>query len=105
MQNVRFLALAVVMILCLSQSSRSADHVDGPAASADPAADITDVFAWMSPDAQRVFLVMDLVRNATAASRFSSRASREIWPRSRASPRGSRTPSSGRAKRGAKLAR
>ena len=71
MQTFRFLALAIVMMLCLSQSSRSADHVDGPAASADPAADITDVFTWMSPDAQRVFLIMSLVRNATTASKFS----------------------------------
>src|SRR5215831_16142257 len=59
------------MMLCLSQSSRSADHVDGPAASADPAADITDVLAWMSPDAKSVFLIMSLVRNATTASKFS----------------------------------
>jgi hypothetical protein len=71
MQTVRFLVLAIVMMLFLSQSSRSADHVDAPGASADPAADITDVFAWMSPDAQRVFLIMSLVRNATTASRFS----------------------------------
>ena len=71
MQTVRFLVLAIVMMLFLSQSSRSADHVDGPAASANPAADITDVFAWMSPDAQRVFLIMSLVRNATTASKFS----------------------------------
>ena len=62
MQTVRFLVLAIVMMLFLSQSSRSADHVDAPGASADPAADITDVFAWMSPDAQRVFLNMSLVR-------------------------------------------
>jgi len=72
MQTFRFLVLALVMMLCLSQSSRSADHVDGPRASADPAADITDVFAWMSPDAQRVFLGMNLIRNATPASRFSN---------------------------------
>jgi hypothetical protein len=72
MQMFRFLALAIVMMLCLSQSSRSADHVDGPAASADPAADITDVFVWMSPDAQRVFLIMSLTRNATTTSRFSN---------------------------------
>ena len=72
MQTFRFLVLAIVMMLCLSQSSRAADHIDGPAASADPAADITDVFAWMSPDAQQVFLVMDLVRNATTTSRFSN---------------------------------
>jgi hypothetical protein len=71
MRRFRFIALAIVMLLFLSQSSRSADHVDGPEASADPAADITDVFAWMAPDAQDVFLVMDLVRNATTASKFS----------------------------------
>src|SRR5262245_51985110 len=55
------------------QPARGADHADGPRASADPAADITDVFAWMSPDAKRVNLVMDLVRNATPASRFSDK--------------------------------
>lgn len=49
----------------------AADHVDGPRASADPAADITDVYAWTSPDASRLNLVMDLVRNASTASRFS----------------------------------
>jgi hypothetical protein len=71
-QTFRFLTLVIAMMLCLSQSSRSADHVDAPGASADPAADITDVFAWMSPDAQRVFLIMSLTRNATTASRFSN---------------------------------
>jgi len=70
-KKLRLIAVAILATLLLSQSSRSADHVDGPAASADPAADITDVFAWMSPDAQRVFLVMSLVRNATTASKFS----------------------------------
>lgn len=49
----------------------AADHVDGPQASADPAADITDVFAFMTADAQRVILVMDLTRNANTESRFS----------------------------------
>jgi len=72
MKKFRLLALAILGLMFLSQSSRSADHIDGPAASADPTADITDVFAWMSPDAQRVFLVMDLVRNATTASKFSN---------------------------------
>jgi uncharacterized protein DUF4331 len=71
MRQVRLLVLVMLALLILCQSTRSADHVDGPAASADPAADITDVFAWMSPDAKTVFLVMDLVRNATAASKFS----------------------------------
>jgi len=49
----------------------AADHADGPAAKADPSADITDVFAWMSADATHIYLAMDLVRNATTASKFS----------------------------------
>jgi hypothetical protein len=71
MKQCRFLVLVVLALLVLCQSTQSADHVDGPAASADPTADITDVFAWMSPDTTAVFLAMDLVRNATTASRFS----------------------------------
>lgn len=66
----------IVFLLLLSLGitpipSFAADHVDGPRASADPAADITDVFAWMSPNASDVYLVMGLVRNATTESRFS----------------------------------
>jgi hypothetical protein len=64
-------ALGCLCATLLCRPVRAADHADGPAASADPSADITDVFAWMSPDASRVNLVMDLVRNASAASKFS----------------------------------
>jgi hypothetical protein len=71
MKQSRLLAFVMLALLVLCQPTQSADHVDGPAASADPAADITDVFAWMSPDALSVFLAMNLVRNATPASRFS----------------------------------
>lgn len=71
MRKTWLIAVVVMAIAFLSQPTRSADHIDGPRASADPAADITDVFAWMSPDARTMFLVMDLVRNATSASRFS----------------------------------
>jgi len=49
----------------------AADHIDGPQAAADPAADITDAFAWMTPDARKVILVMDLTRNANSGSKFS----------------------------------
>lgn len=63
--------LAVGALTVMGAAARAADHADGPAASADPSADITDVFAWMSADANRVYLVMDLVRNASAASKFS----------------------------------
>ena len=67
-----------VLILALTlasiggfQTARAADHVDGPRASADPAADITDVFTWMTADASKVIIATDLTRNATAESRFS----------------------------------
>jgi len=64
-------ALAAGVLVLHGAPVRAADHADGPAASADPSADITDVFAWMSADASRVYLLMDLVRNASATSKFS----------------------------------
>ena len=45
--------LAAAALLVWPQA-RAADHADGPAASADPTADITDVLAWMSPDARQL---------------------------------------------------
>ena len=63
-------ALLAAAVLALP-AAYAADHIDGPAASLDPAADITDVFAWMSSDASRVYLVMDLTRDASTSSRFS----------------------------------
>src|ERR1700704_4958419 len=71
MKQSRLLVVVMLALLVLCQPTQSADHVDGPRASADPTADITDVFAWMSPDSLSVFLAMNLVRNATPASRFS----------------------------------
>jgi hypothetical protein len=41
----------------------AADHKDGPAVTADPAADVTDVYAWMSADKSKVDLVMDVYPN------------------------------------------
>jgi len=81
----KVIGLGVLMIGVSFQSSRAADHADGPRASADPAADITDVFAWMSPDATKVNLSMDLVRNATPASRFSDGVQYVFHTTSRAS--------------------
>lgn len=64
-------ALAAMALAAGMGVASAADHIDGPQASADPAADITDVFAWMTPDASKVILVMDLTRNADVTSRFS----------------------------------
>jgi uncharacterized protein DUF4331 len=71
MRRAWFIGIGVLVAGWLLQPAWAADHADGPAAKADPSADITDVFAWMSPDASRLILIMDLVRNASTASRFS----------------------------------
>src|SRR6266446_6932046 len=71
MRRIWLIGIGVLAASWLLRPAWAADHADGPAAKADPSADITDVFAWMSPDASRLILIMDLVRNASTASRFS----------------------------------
>ena len=71
MRKLWVLALGLLVLGCWTQQSRAADRADGPAASADPSADITDVYAWMSPDANRAYLVMDVAGSAGSAPRFS----------------------------------
>jgi hypothetical protein len=63
---------ALAVILFAAPLALAADHQDGPAATADPSADITDVFAWMSPDASMVNLVMDVFPFATGTPLFSN---------------------------------
>jgi hypothetical protein len=70
-RNGTWIAIAAIAFAFAATTARAADHADGPRASADPSADITDLFAWTSPDTARVNLVMDLVRNATPGSKFS----------------------------------
>lgn len=62
---------AMAVTLFAAPLALAADHQDGPAATADPAADITDVFAWMSSDASKVNLVMDVFPFATGTPLFS----------------------------------
>ncbi|WP_394846292.1 DUF4331 domain-containing protein [Pendulispora brunnea] len=61
-------ACAIAAVSVLSGPAQASDHLDAPSVTADPAADIADLFAWMSPDGRRVNLVMTLV-----AHRFSDR--------------------------------
>lgn len=63
---------ALGVALCAAPLALAADHQDGPAATADPSADITDVFAWMSSDASMVNLVMDVFPFATGTPQFSN---------------------------------
>lgn len=51
---------------------RASDHLDGPRVTADPQADLTDVFAFTSPeDPARVVLAMAVVPFASDAATFA----------------------------------
>ncbi len=56
-------AVGVLLSVVWLTGVRGADHVDGPAAAADPTSDIDDVYAWMSSDSADVNLVMTIGRN------------------------------------------
>lgn len=64
----RLIAAAIGVCAFFTPTALAADHQDGPAATADPAADITDVFVWMSSDKTNVNFVMDVFPNAGPTS-------------------------------------
>src|SRR5690242_19890421 len=41
--------------------AHASDHLDTPSVIADPRADIGDMYAWMSPDARHLNMVMTIV--------------------------------------------
>lgn len=51
--------------------ARGADHTDSPAATAEPSADIADLYAWMSADAADLNLVLTVNPMAGPTTRFS----------------------------------
>jgi hypothetical protein len=61
---------SVAGIIGYAASAYSADHQDGPATTADPTADINDVFTWM--DGSNVVLAMTTNPTATAGTQFSN---------------------------------
>jgi hypothetical protein len=67
----------IAVAACLTAASfawlsSAADHIDSPAAAADPAADLTDLFAWTSEDASKVNLVLNWHHMAPASAEFSN---------------------------------
>jgi hypothetical protein len=65
-------ALASATALAALGVVRASDHLDGPRATADPQADIADVFAFTSPsDPTRVVLAMTVAPFASDAGSFS----------------------------------
>jgi hypothetical protein len=59
---------ALVLAAAFAPIAQASDHLDSPANVANPAADIGDVYAWISQDARRLNLVMTIQGHS-----FSSR--------------------------------
>jgi len=53
--------IATATALAPGAHARASDHLDTPTVTADPAADIGDLFAWISPDGRRLNLAMTIV--------------------------------------------
>ena len=61
------------------------DHVDGPRSIGDPAADLSDLFAFTSPEnAGRMVLVANVFPSAGASAMFSNQSSTRSWLAGRA---------------------
>lgn len=69
--NIWKRAAVVAAALMLPGGARGADHLDSPAAVAEPAADITDLYAWMSADASKLNLILNWGHNMPATAMFS----------------------------------
>ena len=62
---------ALVAAGLLPATAWAADHTDGPAVIADPAADINDVYTFLSDDFQNLNIIMTLFPGADNGSEFS----------------------------------
>ncbi len=69
--KLRFVTSALIVVCAAGGTALAADHIDSPAAIAEPTADLTDFYAWMSDDASSLNMVMGMHPFATADSRFS----------------------------------
>lgn len=65
-----FVYFSLLLFLAGPIQGFAADHLDGPTASSDPAADITDVYAWLQ-NADKLNLIMNVFPLANSSSRFS----------------------------------
>jgi Domain of unknown function (DUF4331) len=69
-------SMALLISLFSRTKAHAADHVDGPRATIDPAADITDIYAFMSPDpaaSGHLVLIMSVAPLASAMTQFSDK--------------------------------
>ncbi|MBK7579514.1 MAG: DUF4331 family protein [Myxococcales bacterium] len=73
-------ALAVCAVFGATPLAFAADHIDSDALATDPAADITDVYAWMQSG--KLVMVMNVAPLATTASKFSDKVQYVIHTKS-----------------------
>ncbi len=65
-------AVAVAGAMLVQRASRASDHLDGPRATADPQADLTDLFAFTSPEnPKHVVMAMAVVPFASSSAVFA----------------------------------
>jgi hypothetical protein len=65
-------ALGALALALAPPSARAADHLDGPAVTADPSTDLTDVYTWTQGG--KLVLAMDVFPAAGATAAFSDSA-------------------------------
>jgi hypothetical protein len=68
--NLKVVGVCFLASLLVPLSVYAADHLDGPAVSSDPAADVTDVYAW-AQDGNTLNLILNVFPLADASSKFS----------------------------------
>lgn len=71
MKRPLFLLAVAAVAYATVAHVRAADHIDSPAAVSDPAADITDLYAWMSPDTENLNLIMNVNPFSGSDAQFS----------------------------------
>jgi hypothetical protein len=70
--GVAGIGAASLFLLARPTTSYAADHGDAASLATNKAADITDVYTWMSADDAKVNLVMDVNPNAAAGDHFGT---------------------------------
>ncbi len=75
-------ALGLGALLFAVPEARGADGADGPQATAEPDADVADVYAWMSRDGKKLNLVMTVWPDAPASAALSPRVQYVLHVRS-----------------------
>jgi len=71
MNRILVRTAACLGLVALPFTGFAADHIDAPGTTADPTADITDVYAWMNTDADKLNLVMNVHHMAGTDATFS----------------------------------